>query len=155
MGLVRMDGDKVNTKDIPAMTSKILNRDPNGDNFDKSFHYRSVIGKFNYLKRGTRSDISYITHQCARFVENPKESHAIAIRWLGRYLKSTKDKGLVLRPDNSRDLEVFVDADFSGNWDSKDAGNSRDTARSRHGYIITYKGCPILWKSQMQTEIAL
>ena len=30
-----------------------------------------------------------------------------------------------------------------------------DTARSRHGYAITYLNCPIIWKSQMQTEIAL
>jgi hypothetical protein len=30
-----------------------------------------------------------------------------------------------------------------------------DTARSRHGYIISYAGCPVMWKSQLQTEIAL
>ena len=49
---------------------------------------------------------------------------------------------------------MFVDADFAGNWNPKEA-NDRDTARSRHGYIIMYKGCPILWKSQLQGEIAL
>ncbi len=53
-----------------------------------------------------------------------------------------------------KDLEVYVDADFSGNWDPKEA-QDRDIARYRHGYIITYAGCAILWKSQMQTEIAL
>jgi hypothetical protein len=47
-----------------------------------------------------------------------------------------------------------VDADFSGNWDPKDT-QDWDTAQSRHGYIITYAGCAILWKLQMQTEIAL
>ena len=31
----------------------------------------------------------------------------------------------------------------------------RDTARSRHGYIITYDNCPILWKSQLQTEVSM
>ena len=30
-----------------------------------------------------------------------------------------------------------------------------DTARSRHGYVIMYAGCPIVWKSQLQNEIAL
>ena len=30
-----------------------------------------------------------------------------------------------------------------------------DTARSRHGYIITYAGVPLLWKSQLQGEICL
>jgi hypothetical protein len=47
-----------------------------------------------------------------------------------------------------------VDADFSGNWDPKES-QDRDTARSRHGYILMYAGCAVLWKAQMQTEIAL
>jgi len=48
-----------------------------------------------------------------------------------------------------------VDADFCGNWDNTIADDDPDTARSRHGYIITYAGCPIIWKSQLQTEFAL
>eukprot|EP00978_Attheya_sp_CCMP212_P025361 scaffold81422_cov35-Attheya_sp.AAC.1 len=62
---------------------------------------------------------------------------------------------MILKPIPEKDLEVFVDADFSGNCDPKDADWDTDTARSRHGYIITYAGCPIVWKSQLQTEIAL
>ena len=145
----------VKTKETPAKTSDILKRDTLGEDFDNSFHYRSVIGKLNYLEKGTRSDILYITHQCARFTENPKQSHAKAIRWLGRYLKQTRDKGLIMRPIKNKGLEVYVDADFSGNWDPKEPQNDRDTARSRHGYIIMYEGCPMIWKSQLQSEIAL
>ena len=47
-----------------------------------------------------------------------------------------------------------MDADFAGNWDRSET-NDPDTARSRHGFIISYAGCPILWKSQLQTEITL
>ena len=47
-----------------------------------------------------------------------------------------------------------MDADFAGAFDRLDSDNV-DTARSRHGYIITYAGMPIIWKSQLQTEIAL
>ena len=63
-------------------------------------------------------------------------------------------EGMVYKPDLTRGLEVFVDADLMGNWISIDSLN-RDTARSRHGYIIMYAGCPVVWKSQLQTEIAL
>ena len=63
-------------------------------------------------------------------------------------------KEIVLRPDTNRGLECHVDADFAGNWDPKDTQN-KDTARSRHGYIISYAGCPLIWKSQLQTEITL
>jgi hypothetical protein len=53
-------------------------------------------------------------------------------------------------------FQVWADADFSGNWDDPDeAMTDSNTARSRSGFIITYMGCPLLWKSQLQTEIAL
>jgi hypothetical protein len=87
-------------------------------------------------------------------MSNPKKEHAQAIQWIGRDLKATKSKGTILRPVKGKGLKMFVDADFSGNWDPKESWD-RDTARSRHGYIIKYDNCPLLWKSQMQTEIAL
>ena len=49
---------------------------------------------------------------------------------------------------------MWVDADFAVNWNRSES-EDRDTARSRHGYVIMYEGCPILHKSQMQTEISL
>jgi hypothetical protein len=76
------------------------------------------------------------------------------IKWLGRYLKEPYDKGLILKLDGVSGLEVYVDTDFVGNWDPQDM-LSRDSTRSRHGYIVKFNNCPILWKSQMATEIAL
>jgi len=142
-------------KETPMKSSTLLSRHNESADFDGSFNYRSLIGKLNYLERGTRPDISYAVHQCARFSNDPKKEHGDAIRWIARYLKGTRDKGMILKPDLSKSFEVFVDADFSGNWDRKIASEDPDTARSRHGYIITYAGCPIMWKSQLQTEIAL
>ena len=115
-----------------------------------------MIGKLNYLEKATRPDISFATHQCARFAAAPKNSHSHAVRWLGRYLLHMKKKGIRFHPDITCGLEVFVDASFAGNRDKKDAQTGdRDTARSRHGYIILYCGCPLIWKPQLQTEIAL
>jgi hypothetical protein len=51
-------------------------------------------------------------------------------------------------------FQVWADADFSGNWDKDDATTDPDTARSRSGYVITYLGAPIMWKSQLQGVIA-
>ena len=59
-----------------------------------------------------------------------------------------------MRPVPDKELELFVDADFAGNW-KKQESNNRENARSRHGYFIMYKDCPIMWKSQLQGEIAL
>ena len=143
-------------KETPAASSRILTRNDYGAEHDKSFHYRSVIGKLNYLEKATRPDISFATHQCARYMTDPKKSHARAVRWIGRYLLHSRRKGIRFKADITRGLEVFVDASFAGNWDKQDAlTGDRDTARSRHGYIILYYGCPLIWKSQLQTEIAL
>jgi hypothetical protein len=68
--------------------------------------------------------------------------------------EGTRDKGIIIKPKMDKELEVYVDADFAGNWDQEET-EDRDTARSRHGYLIYYAGCPILWKSQLQTECAL
>jgi hypothetical protein len=151
---LRLDGDTVTEKTVPATSSKILSRHSASTPFDNSFNYKLVIGKLNYLEKGSRSDIAYITHQCARFTQDPKMEHAQAIRWLGRYLKATTHQGTNLRPVKGKDMEIYVDADFVGNWDSNETWD-QDTARSRHGYIISYASCPIIWKSQVQTEIAL
>ena len=141
-------------KKLPACSSRILKRHEDSEAFDESFHYRSIVGKLNYLEKGTRPDISYSSHQCARFVQEPKKEHGAAIRQLVRYLIGTKDKGMIIKPDLSKGLEVHVDSDFAGNLD-KDDTSSKDTARSRHGYFISYNGVPITWKSQLQGEIAL
>ena len=77
-------------KKIPAPLSHILQRDVNGEKFDESwFNYRAVIGKPNYLEKGTRPDIAYATHQLARFCFDPRESHGDAVIWLAKYLKAT------------------------------------------------------------------
>lgn len=152
---LRMSDKSVKPRSTPAASSKVLTRHSQSPNFDGSFNYRSVIGKLNYLEKATRSDISFAVHQCARFVSEPKKEHGEAVRWLGRYLKGTKDKGTIMRPMSGRDLEVYVDASFCGDWCHQEAATDRDTARSRHGYIIQYVGCPLLWKSQLQTEIAM
>ena len=151
---LRLDDDRVKIKETPAASSKILSEEPGSEPFDDSFHYRSVIGKLNYLEKCTRPDISYAAHQCARFTENPRREHGQAVRWIARYLKGTRNKGIIMKPKLSKELEMYVDADFAGNWKQKESDN-RDNARSRHGYIISFKNCPILWKSQLQGEIAL
>ena len=145
--------DTTATKETPAKVKTPLFRYPEKEPFNNSFNYRSIIGKLGYLET-TRPDIAYATHSCARFSSDPKEPHAAAIRWIGRYLAATKETGVILKPDMSESFKVYVDADFAGNYDQEDTNNP-DTARSRTGYIITYAGCPIYWKSSLQTEISL
>ena len=45
-------------------------------------------------------------------------------------------------------------ADFAGSWDAGDSNNP-ENVMSRTGYIIQHTGCPVIWYSKLQTEIAL
>jgi hypothetical protein len=148
-----LHGKDAKGKSTPAACSKLLTGHAEAPPFDGHFHYRRVIGKLNYLEKSTRPDIAFATHQCARFSHDPKQPHGDAVKWLGRYLKATRDKGMILRPTGNS-FDVYVDADFAGNWNPAEAHESY-TARSRHGFVILYAGCPITWASQLQTEIAL
>ena len=121
------------------MTSKMLCRCCQFPTFDQSFDYRSVIGKLGYLETGSRPDIAYIAHQCVRFMSNQCTEQGNAIRWLGRYLKRTCDKGLMMQPKRDHSLEVYVDAEFAGNWDL-DKSDDVHTARLQHRYVIYYAG---------------
>lgn len=142
-------------KSTPALSTKILHRDPDDQVFDGRFHYRSIIGKLNFLAKSTRLDIEYATHQCARHCSDPRQEHGDAIIHLAKYLKGTASKGIILQPDPSKSLEVWADADFCGNWFPKTAQKDPSTSKSRTGYVITYAGCPIAWSSTLQTLATL
>jgi hypothetical protein len=118
------------------------------------WNYRRIIGKLNFLASSCRPELSCIVHQCARFSAAPKENHTEAVKRIARYLKGTIDNGIIMRP-NGNSFNVYVDADFGGLWDKETAQDKPITAKSRTGYVVMYAGCPIIWASQLQTEIAL
>ena len=76
------------------------------------FNYCSVIGKLNFLEKSTRPDIAYAVHQCACFLADPRQSHADAVKCIGRYLKGTPHKGITLCPNTQQSFQCWVDADF-------------------------------------------
>jgi hypothetical protein len=118
------------------------------------WHYRRIIGKLNFLASSCRPELSCIVHQCARFSANPMENHTEAIKKIARYLKGTVDKGIIMKPTENK-FKVYVDADFGGLWDKQIAADRPITSKSRTGYVVTYADCPIIWASQLQSEIAL
>ena len=145
--------DAVNPRPTPV-TKPLLHKDLEGLPRKYDWSYRRLVGMLTYLQGTTRPDIAMAVHQTARFSINPMLSHERAIQRIGKYLLGSKDKGITFRPDPSKGLECFVDADFAGGWHKGDADNA-DAVMSRTGYVITYSGCPVHWCSKLQTEVAL
>jgi hypothetical protein len=152
---LRLDGQNVSIKKTTGASSKTLCRHLDSPTFDDHFNYCRVIGQMNYLEKCSRLNISCAVHQGARFVSNPRLQHVKALKWLGRYLVGSRDKGTNYSPSN-QSFDVYVDASFTGDWDPENADWDPDTARSRIGYVILYASCcPVIWASKLQSEIAL
>jgi len=142
-----------NKKWTPAGTTP-LGTDAKGQRFDAKWDYATAIGMLLYLSSNSRPDIQFAVHQCARFTHTPKQSHQQAVLRICRYLKATEDKGLSFRPSNELTLDCYADADFAGLYNVE---NQTDPVcvKSRTGFVLLLGGCPLLWSSKLQTEIAL
>ena len=151
VGLNHPDSN-VKSHDTPATT--VLQ--PNQQDTPRlhSWNYRSAVGCLSYLQAMIRPDITFAVQQCSRFNNNPTREHELAIKRICRYILRTKDKGLLLKPDRTKGLECHVDADWAGSW-THHSNHDPMSTHSRTGFVISYAGCPILWKSKLQSIIAL
>jgi hypothetical protein len=85
----------------------------------------------------------------------PKHSHELALKRIGRYLKQTSDRGMVMNPSTDIcKIDAYPDADFAGMYGHEKPVDP-SCVKSCTGFVITFADVPILWKSQLQTETAL
>ena len=131
-----------------------LPKDKNGAPATENFNYAAVVGMMLYLSGHTRPDIAFAVHQCARYTFCPTRRHEQALIRIGRYLKGTMNRGMTMTPTAEPRVDCYPDADFAGLYGHEDSQDPH-CARSRTGFVILAFGCPVLWKSKLQTEIAL
>jgi hypothetical protein len=61
-----------------------------------------------------RPDIAFAVSQITQSTHAPYQSHATTIKMILRYLKRTFDKGIIVKPTGTLDLQCWVHADFCG-----------------------------------------
>jgi len=140
---------------------------------------QSWLGMLNWLQQCTRPDISTIFSLLASHMHCPSPGHIEAFRYVGRYLLSTLDLGLVFStqaqassesyiyfplPITSSSSDVPSIATFcDANWGPQDASHpsptnqrlvSIDELKSICGHLFFYGGCPILWKTHKERRIS-
>ena len=64
------------SKETPALSSIVMDRDLHLPPMNPDFDYPSIIGMLNFLEKSTRPELAFTVHQCARFSSNPHTSHA-------------------------------------------------------------------------------
>ena len=141
-----------NPNSVPA-TLTPLGKDVDGKSMTEDWNLRSIIGMLLYLSGNTRSDIAFAVCQAARFVSNPKQSHATGVKTILRYLKGTQDKGTTVEISDSSDLIHWVDAEFGGLF-KIEPDRDPDSVRCREGWIIKFANWPLVVKSQLQTHLS-
>jgi hypothetical protein len=109
--------------------------------------YRSIVGGLRYLVH-TRPDIAFAMGYVSRFMEDLREDHWTAVKWLLRYIKGTVDQGIVFaKIGGSRlQLTVFSDVDMAEDIDGR---------RSTSGVLVFLGSALISWLSLKQKVVAL
>jgi hypothetical protein len=75
-------------------------------------------------------NIAFAVSQAARFSNDPKQSHASAVKTIVRYLVGTKDKGTIVTPTKKLDIKLYVNVDFAGLFKKEP-----DTDRNSHVHV--------------------
>ena len=121
--------------------------------FDHSFNYCSAIGMFQYLGQNTRPNCSHAINACSRHCVDPHEPHAQAI--ITHHVKDSLNEGINLKPNlNNLVLHCHVDAEYARAWNLNDS-KEPSGVKLLTGFILTFAGTPILWKSKPWDCIAL
>ncbi|KAH9790140.1 Integrase catalytic domain-containing protein [Citrus sinensis] len=110
--------------------------------------YSNAVGSLMYAMVCTRPDISHAVGIVSRYMHNPSKGHWQDVKWILWYIQKTVAVGLLFERDDTLGQGVigYVDSDYAGDLDKR---------RSTTGYVFTFAGGPISWKSTLQSTVAL
>ena len=135
------------------------------------FSYRNVLGELIYAYVICRVDIGYAVCFLARFSERPHDEHYKALKSVCKYLRATKDWGIMyqrvsplenlpsvpfdwLQPDPSLPaFPQFARDELIGFLDAAHATELK-SRRSVTGYLVLFCCAAIAWKSRVQSVVA-
>lgn len=107
--------------------------------------YAEVVGSLLYLAVTTRPDMAYAAGVLSRFMSAPRELHWSAAKSVLRYLRGTMEVGVTFGGRTSEGVRSYVDADYTGDVDSR---------KSTTGYVFTLHGSAVSWTSKRQPTVA-
>ncbi len=106
--------DTVTPKWTPAEAAPLV-KDSEGAPATGTFSYSSVVGMLLYLSGHTCPDIAYAVDCAAWYMFCPRKSHEEALKQIGRYLKATRNHGLIIKPSSGvLKIDAYPNANFAG-----------------------------------------
>jgi len=131
----RLDRERP-VKKLPSLHSIDLT----DSRIDESLPFRELIGGLLYIASFTRPDISAALSILSQHLDRPTRKVWTYAKQVLGYLRSTKERNLVLGDLDGSNLTVFADANFA----------PRPDRRSQTGIVIKLAGSTVLWQSQKQ-----
>ncbi|GAB9477113.1 hypothetical protein Gpo141_00014172 [Globisporangium polare] len=130
---------------LPADANSRLSQMADGDVCVTQFPYRELVGSLMYIVTCTRPDIADAVGNVAKFCERHNNEHWAAARRILKFLATTQDLALVYDGQQRSGLVGYADASWA---------SDEDTRRSTTGYVFTYNGTAVSWRSQRQPTVA-
>ena len=126
---------------------------------------RTLVGSLLWLSQATRPDLSTITNMLAKYSSNPSPGHISAAKYVIKYIKGTKSRGIKFSsrvddkltsylkfPTDPEKITALTDA----NWGPQDQSVPKTPqqielfkSRSISGYLL-FLGGPLHWESKRQ-----
>ena len=135
--------DSNDTK-IPMDPGTKLVKAEDGELVDATY-YRSLIGSLRYLLH-TRPDLSYSVGLLSRFMQDPKDHHLKAVKQVIRYIKGTKEHGIIYKKEGGCKIIGYSDSSY---------GINSDQGKGTTGIVFYFGEAPITWSTQKQPTVAL
>ena len=107
------------------------------------YNYAHLVGAVNYLCTTIRPDICNAISKLSQTLHTPTPEQAKHLYHLLRYLHSTADKTLEIKPTQDTGMIIYSDSNFADPSDKR--------RRSTSGTYVTLHGRPIAWRSKLQT----
>ena len=148
LGLGTMNGKATLAK------AKLLVQDTDGEVAHGDISYSSVVDMMFYLSGHFWSNIAYAFNCAACYMFFPRLFCELALKRIGRYIKATHSRGLILSSSSNLKIDYYPDADFSGMYGHKKM-NDLACVKSRTGHLITVADCSVLCQSKLQSETAV
>ncbi len=96
-----------------------------------------------------------LLNYAVRYIFCPKLAHEQDLKQMGCYLKTTSDKGLIMKPcEKLLQIDSFPDANFVG-INGGEAMDDLVCVKSRTGYVNMVANYPTMWQFKLQPGTAL
>lgn len=123
----------------------IFDDDTTGEVNPPPWPYSQLMGELLWIGTVLRVDITFAVNVLARYSQKPMQVDWDAVKRVLWYLKGTSDLGIVYSFDDDSQPEGYTYSDLAGD---------KADRKSTMGFVFTFKGGPVAWKSKKQSVVA-